>query len=71
MQLTNLTISFQYIKGLTLKALVLEEYNHFVYKDVPEPVLGTNDVMVKVKACGICGSDMHGMDGSTGRGIPL
>jgi L-iditol 2-dehydrogenase len=53
-----------------LKALVLEEYNHFVYKDVPEPVLGTNDVMVRVAACGICGSDVHGMDGSTGRRIP-
>jgi len=53
-----------------LKALVLEEYDHFVYKDVPEPVLGTNDVMVRVRACGICGSDVHGMDGSTGRRIP-
>jgi L-iditol 2-dehydrogenase len=53
-----------------LKALVLEEYNHFVYKDVPEPVLGANDVMVQVRACGICGSDVHGMDGSTGRRIP-
>ena len=49
---------------------MLEEYNHFVYKDVPEPVLGTNDVMVSVRACGICGSDVHGMDGSTGRRIP-
>ena len=53
-----------------MKALVLEEYNHFVYKDVPEPVLGTDDVMVRVRACGICGSDVHGMDGSTGRRIP-
>ena len=53
-----------------MKALVLEEYNHFVYRDVPEPVLGTDDVMVRVEACGICGSDVHGMDGSTGRRIP-
>jgi L-iditol 2-dehydrogenase len=53
-----------------MKALVLEEYNHFVYKEVSEPVLGTTDVMVRVKACGICGSDVHGMDGSTGRRIP-
>jgi L-iditol 2-dehydrogenase len=56
--------------GDILKALVLEEYNHFVFKEVPEPVLGTNDVMVRVNACGICGSDVHGMDGSTGRRIP-
>ena len=53
-----------------MKALVLEEYNHFVYKDVPEPVLGTDDVMVRVRACGICGSDVHAMYGSTGRRIP-
>jgi L-iditol 2-dehydrogenase len=26
--------------------------------------------MVQVKACGICGSDVHGMDGSTGRRLP-
>ena len=53
-----------------MKALVLEEYNRMTYKEVPEPVLGPNDVLVKVKACGICGSDVHGMDGSTGRRIP-
>jgi L-iditol 2-dehydrogenase len=28
------------------------------------------DVLVRVKACGICGSDVHGYDGSTGRRIP-
>jgi L-iditol 2-dehydrogenase len=26
--------------------------------------------LIEVKACGICGSDVHGMDGSTGRRIP-
>jgi len=49
---------------------VLEEYNRLVYKDVPDPVIAGNEVLVKVKACGICGSDVHGMDGSTGRRIP-
>jgi len=53
-----------------MKALVLEGYNHLVYKDVSQPVLGAEDVLVQVKACGICGSDVHGMDGSTGRRIP-
>lgn len=53
-----------------MKALVLEEYKKLVYKDVPEPVAGDNDVLVRVKACGICGSDVHGHDGSTGRRIP-
>jgi 2-desacetyl-2-hydroxyethyl bacteriochlorophyllide A dehydrogenase len=53
-----------------MKALVLVEYNKLVYKDVPEPGLQSNEVLVKVMACGICGSDVHGLDGSTGRRIP-
>jgi L-iditol 2-dehydrogenase len=53
-----------------MKALVLEEYNTFIYKDVPDPEIREDEVLVRVKACGICGSDVHGMDGSTGRRIP-
>ena len=53
-----------------MKALVLEEYNKLVYKDVPDPEILDNEVLVKVMACGICGSDVHGLDGSTGRRIP-
>ena len=53
-----------------MKALVLEEYNNFVYKDMPRPQIGPNEVLIRVEACGICGSDVHGMDGSSGRRIP-
>ncbi|SDY98846.1 MULTISPECIES: galactitol-1-phosphate 5-dehydrogenase [Rhodonellum] len=53
-----------------MKALVLESYNNLVYKDVPKPDFKNNEVLVQVKACGICGSDVHGMDGSTGRRNP-
>ena len=53
-----------------MKALVLEDYNAFVYKDVPKPEYEPDEVLVQVKACGICGSDVHGMDGSSGRRIP-
>ena len=53
-----------------MKALVLKEYNQLVYEDVPEPQIGPDDVLIEVKACGICGSDVHGMDGSTGRRLP-
>jgi L-iditol 2-dehydrogenase len=31
---------------------------------------GSDDVLISVRACGICGSDVHGFDGSTGRRIP-
>jgi L-iditol 2-dehydrogenase len=50
-----------------MKALVLEEYMKLVYKDVPEPVIQQDEVLIQVRAAGICGSDVHGMDGSTGR----
>jgi len=39
-------------------------------RDIPEPAVGPLDVLIKVKACGICGSDVHGYDGTTGRRIP-
>ena len=54
-----------------MKALTLTEYNHFEYGDADEPAaLAGNEVRIRVKACGICGSDIHGMDGSSGRRIP-
>ena len=53
-----------------MKALVLEEYNNLVYRDFPDPEISENEVLVEVKATGICGSDVHGMDGSSGRRVP-
>jgi len=53
-----------------MKALVLESYNNLNYKEVETPLPGDREVLVKVMSVGICGSDVHGMDGSTGRRIP-
>jgi L-iditol 2-dehydrogenase len=53
-----------------MKALVLEQYKQFIYKEVADPKPGNGEVRIRVKACGICGSDIHGMDGSTGRRRP-
>ncbi len=53
-----------------MKALVLEDYKKFAYTNMPEPAPGAEEVLIAVKACGICGSDVHGMDGSTGRRRP-
>lgn len=53
-----------------MKALVLKEYGRFALEEVAVPEIGADDVLVAVKACGICGSDVHGMDGSTGRRRP-
>ncbi len=53
-----------------MKALVLREYMRLVYEDVPRPQPAPDEVLVRVEACGICGSDVHGLDGSTGRRQP-
>ena len=53
-----------------MKALLLTEYKKMQVTDVEEPEVGPDDVLVQVEACGICGSDIHGYDGSTGRRIP-
>jgi L-iditol 2-dehydrogenase len=53
-----------------MKALVLKEYRQFAVEDFPVPKLQPDEVLVRVRACGICGSDVHGMDGSSGRRIP-
>ena len=53
-----------------MKALMLKAYGQLEVQDVPPPGVGPRDVLVRVMACGICGSDVHGMDGSTGRRIP-
>jgi len=53
-----------------MKALVLKEYKQFTYEEFPAPRPGPKEVLVAVRACGICGSDVHGMDGSTGRRRP-
>lgn len=53
-----------------MKALTLKEYKRLEMTEMPEPQIGPDDLLVQVKACGICGSDIHGFDGSTGRRVP-
>ena len=53
-----------------MKALLLTEYKVLEMTEMPEPPIGPDELLVRVKACGICGSDIHGFDGSTGRRIP-
>ena len=53
-----------------MKALLLSDYKKLSVVDMPTPDIGEDDVLVRVRACGICGSDIHGYDGSTGRRIP-
>jgi L-iditol 2-dehydrogenase len=53
-----------------MKALLLSKYRQLEIADLPNPTPGPGELLVKVAACGICGSDVHGYDGSSGRRIP-
>ena len=53
-----------------MNALLLTEYMKFEMVDFPKPEAGPGEVLIEVRACGICGSDVHGMDGSSGRRNP-
>src|SRR5580700_9967509 len=53
-----------------MKSLLLTEYLKLGITELERPEPGAHEVLVQVAACGICGSDVHGYDGSSGRRIP-
>lgn len=46
-----------------MRAIVLDRPGSFRVAEVPDPVPGPGQVVVKVECCGICGTDLHIMDG--------
>ncbi len=53
-----------------MKALMLSSYEHLEVTEIAEPDCAPDEVVIRVAACGICGSDVHGYDGGSGRRIP-
>ncbi|HYK38509.1 MAG TPA: galactitol-1-phosphate 5-dehydrogenase [Candidatus Eremiobacteraceae bacterium] len=53
-----------------MKALLLSSYKNLELADLPAPSPAPDEVLIQVAACGICGSDVHGYDGSSGRRVP-
>ncbi|MFA5028636.1 MAG: alcohol dehydrogenase catalytic domain-containing protein [Candidatus Methylomirabilota bacterium] len=53
-----------------MKALVHVAPFKFELRDVPIPEPADQEVLIRVKSVGICGSDVHGYTGTTGRRIP-
>ncbi len=53
-----------------MKALVHTAPYVMEYTDWEEPTPGPDDLLVQVKACAICGSDIKGYSGTTGRRQP-
>ncbi|MCP3664399.1 MAG: alcohol dehydrogenase catalytic domain-containing protein [Gammaproteobacteria bacterium] len=53
-----------------MKALVYTDTLEVQYRDEPDPVPGAGEVLVKIEAVGICGSDMHAYHGHDARRVP-
>jgi L-iditol 2-dehydrogenase len=53
-----------------MKALVYTEPNVLLCREEPEPAPGNDEVLVRVEAVGICGSDMHAYHGHDSRRPP-
>jgi propanol-preferring alcohol dehydrogenase len=47
-----------------MKAMILEAPGRLLQcRDIPDPVQGPGEVLVKVAACGVCRTDLHVVDG--------
>jgi D-arabinitol dehydrogenase (NADP+) len=55
----------------TMKALRYSKPKEYAIVEVPIPTLRDNDVLIKVKACGVCGTDLHIHDGEFIARFPL
>ena len=53
-----------------MKALIHTDAFEFEYCDVPPPDHQEDQLLIRIGAVGICGSDIHGFTGATGRRIP-
>ena len=61
-----------------MRALVLEDVRRFALRDIPKPIIGEKEILVRVGAVGVCGTDLHIFHGlinlhrdSRGQPIPL
>ena len=53
-----------------MKALVYEEPWKMTLQDLPKPELQPGEVLLRMESVGICGSDVHGFTGESGRRAP-
>ncbi|MES2463942.1 MAG: galactitol-1-phosphate 5-dehydrogenase [Armatimonadota bacterium] len=53
-----------------MNALLLTDYKQLKMTDIPRPRPEAGEVLIQIRAVGICGSDVHGYDGGSGRRVP-
>ncbi|MFD0744152.1 alcohol dehydrogenase catalytic domain-containing protein [Phytohabitans flavus] len=54
-----------------MKAAVVVTPGQIAIEKVPDPTPGPRDVVVEVAGCGICGTDLHIMDGEFAPAYPI
>jgi len=54
-----------------MKAIVYDKPGSFTLAEVPNPVPGPDDALIKVIVAGVCGTDLHLHDGEFGPTYPL
>jgi D-arabinitol dehydrogenase (NADP+) len=54
-----------------MKAIVYDRPGEFELREVPDPVPGPLDVVIRVLTAGVCGTDLHLHDGEFGPSYPL
>ena len=54
-----------------MKAIVYDAPRSFTYRDALEPVIDEDEVLIRVKACGVCGTDLHIHEGEFAPRFPL
>jgi 2-desacetyl-2-hydroxyethyl bacteriochlorophyllide A dehydrogenase len=54
-----------------VKAAYYEAMHEIDVREAPDPEPGPEDVLIRVHACGICGTDQHIFDGDLGGPLPL
>lgn len=56
----------KYERKIIMKAAVFYKKNDLRIEDIAVPNPGRDDILIKVHACGICGTDLHIFDGDEG-----
>jgi len=57
---------------MSVKAMVLVEAQRLEMREFPLPAIGAEDALLRVEACGLCGSDVEQYDGALAAiGIPF
>ena len=54
-----------------MKAIVYDAPRQFQYRDVPIPTIEADEVLLRIDACGLCGTDLHIHEGEFSPRFPL